>query len=399
MSSMKAVTVLGSTGSVGTNTLAVIESERDKFSVFALVANQNITLLVEQCVRFKPRYVVVREESFVPDLILKLNDHLVETEVLSGIEGIHFVTTHSEVDIVMSAIVGSAGLEPTFFAANSGKRVLLANKESMVMAGELLNAAAAKTGATLLPVDSEHNAIFQCIGGGRIGGSGIADIEKVTLTASGGPFLNKNLSEFTYITPEQAIKHPNWKMGAKISVDSATMANKGLELIEAQQLFGLGGELLDVVIHPQSVVHSFVEFTDGAVLAQMGLPDMRIPISYCLAYPRRIRMNQPKLKLTELNNLQFLDVEVARYPVFKVARDCLREGGVSSIFFNAANEVAVGSFLAGEVSFLDIYSIVASVMEKLEQHRIEVIDDVLEVDAIARRKAQEFVASFAGRVG
>jgi 1-deoxy-D-xylulose-5-phosphate reductoisomerase len=399
MSSMKAVTVLGSTGSVGTNTLAVIESERDKFSVFALVANQNITLLVEQCVRFKPRYVVVREESFVPDLILKLNDHLVETEVLSGIEGIHFVTTHSEVDIVMSAIVGSAGLEPTFFAANSGKRVLLANKESMVMAGELLNAAAAKTGATLLPVDSEHNAIFQCIGGGRIGGSGIADIEKVTLTASGGPFLNKNLSEFTYITPEQAIEHPNWKMGAKISVDSATMANKGLELIEAQQLFGLGGELLDVVIHPQSVVHSFVEFTDGAVLAQMGLPDMRIPISYCLAYPRRIRMNQPKLKLTELNNLQFLDVEVARYPVFKVARDCLREGGVSSIFFNAANEVAVGSFLAGEVSFLDIYSIVASVMEKLEQHRIEVIDDVLEVDAIARRKAQEFVASFAGRVG
>ena len=399
MSSMKAVTVLGSTGSVGTNTLAVIESERDKFSVFALVANQNITLLVEQCVRFKPRYVVIREESFVPDLILKLNDHLVETEVLSGIEGIHFVTTHSEVDIVMSAIVGSAGLEPTFFAANSGKRVLLANKESMVMAGELLNAAAAKTGATLLPVDSEHNAIFQCIGGGRIGGSGIADIEKVTLTASGGPFLNKNLSEFTYITPEQAIKHPNWKMGAKISVDSATMANKGLELIEAQQLFGLGGELLDVVIHPQSVVHSFVEFTDGAVLAQMGLPDMRIPISYCLAYPRRIRMNQPKLKLTELNNLQFLDVEVARYPVFKVARDCLREGGVSSIFFNAANEVAVGSFLAGEVSFLDIYSIVASVMEKLEQHRIEVIDDVLEVDAIARRKAQEFVASFAGRVG
>ncbi len=399
MSSMKAITVLGSTGSVGTNTLAVIESERDKFSVFALVANQNITLLVEQCVRFKPRYVVVREESFVPDLILKLNDHLVETEVLSGIEGIHFVTTHSDVDIVMSAIVGSAGLEPTFFAANSGKRVLLANKESMVMAGELLNAAAAKTGATLLPVDSEHNAIFQCIGGGRIGGSGIADIEKVTLTASGGPFLNKNLSEFTYITPEQAIKHPNWKMGAKISVDSATMANKGLELIEAQQLFGLGGELLDVVIHPQSVVHSFVEFTDGAVLAQMGLPDMRIPISYCLAYPRRIRMNQPKLKLTELNNLQFLDVEVARYPVFKVARDCLREGGVSSIFFNAANEVAVGSFLAGEVSFLDIYSIVASVMEKLEQHRIEVIDDVLEVDAIARRKAQEFVASFAGRVG
>ena len=399
MSSMKAVTVLGSTGSVGTNTLAVIESERDKFSVFALVANQNITLLVEQCVRFKPRYVVVREESFVPDLILKLNDHLVETEVLSGIEGIHFVTTHSEVDIVMSAIVGSAGLEPTFFAANSGKRVLLANKESMVMAGELLNAAAAKTGATLLPVDSEHNAIFQCIGGGRIGGSGIADIEKVTLTASGGPFLNKNLSEFTYITPEQAIKHPNWKMGAKISVDSATMANKGLELIEAQQLFGLGSELLDVVIHPQSVVHSFVEFTDGAVLAQMGLPDMRIPISYCLAYPRRIRMNHPKLKLTELNNLQFLDVEVARYPVFKVARDCLREGGVSSIFFNAANEVAVGSFLAGEVSFLDIYSIVASVLETLEQHRVEAIDDVLQVDAIARRKARDCVASFASRVG
>jgi len=399
MSSMKAITVLGSTGSVGTNTLAVIDSERDKFSVFALVANQNITLLAEQCARFKPRYVVVREESFVPDLIRKLNDHLVQTEILSGIEGIHFVTTHSDVDIVMSAIVGSAGLEPTFFAVSSGKRVLLANKESMVMAGELLNAAAAKSGATLLPVDSEHNAIFQCIGGIRTHGSCMYDIEKVTLTASGGPFLFKNLDEFKSITPEQAIKHPNWKMGAKISVDSATMANKGLELIEAQQLFGLRSELLDVVIHPESVVHSFVEFTDGAVLAQMGPPDMRLPISYCLAYPRRITMNQPKLKLTELNNLQFFDVELARYPVFKVARDCLSDGGVSSIFFNAANEVAVGSFLAREIGFLDIYSIVASVMEKLEQHRVEAIDDVIEVDAIARRKARDFVESFASRVG
>jgi 1-deoxy-D-xylulose-5-phosphate reductoisomerase len=395
---MKAVTVLGSTGSVGTNTLAVIESDRDKFSLFALVANQNITLLAEQCARFKPRYVVIREEAFVPELIEKLNHHLVETEVLSGIEGIHFVTTHSDVDIVMSAIVGSAGLEPTFFAVSSGKRVLLANKESMVMAGELLKAAAAKNGATLLPVDSEHNAIFQCIGGGQIEGSAMSDIEKVILTASGGPFLNKNINELKFVTPEQAVKHPNWKMGAKISVDSATMANKGLELIEAQQLFGLGSDILDVVIHPQSVVHSFVQFTDGAVLAQMGLPDMRIPISYCLAYPRRIRMNQPKLKLTELNNLQFFDVEVAHYPVFKVARDCLREGGVSSIFFNAANEVAVRSFLAGEVGFLDIYSIVASVMEKLEQHRVEAIDDVLQVDAIARRKAQDCVASFASRM-
>ena len=399
MSLMKTITVLGSTGSVGTNTLAVIESQRDKFSVFALVANQNITLLAEQCARFKPRYVVVREESFVPDLILKLNDHLVETEILSGIEGIHFVTTHADVDIVMSAIVGSAGLEPTFFAVNSGKRVLLANKESMVMAGELLNAAAAKTGATLLPVDSEHNAIFQCIGGGRIGDSGMYDIEKVILTASGGPFLDKKLTELKYVTPEQAVEHPNWKMGAKISVDSATMANKGLELIEAQQFFGLGSELLDVVIHPQSIIHSFVEFTDGAVLAQMGIPDMRIPISYCLAYPRRIRMNQSKLKLTELNGVQLLDVELARYPLFKISRDCLNEGGVSSIFFNAANEVAVGSFLSGEVGFLDIYSIVASVMEQLEHHRIHAIDDVLEVDAIARRKARDCAAVIARHVG
>jgi 1-deoxy-D-xylulose-5-phosphate reductoisomerase len=396
---MKAVTILGSTGSIGMNTLNVIDSARDKFSVFALVANQNITLLVKQCARFKPRYVVIREEKVLPQLIAELNDHSVETEILSGIEGIHFVTTHSDVDIVMSAIVGSAGLEPTFFAVNSGKKVLLANKESMVMAGALLNAAAAKTGATLLPVDSEHNAIFQCIGGGQVKGSSMSDIQKVTLTASGGPFLNKNLSELESITPEQAIQHPNWKMGAKISVDSATMANKGLELIEAQQLFGLGSELLDVVIHPQSVVHSFVEFTDGAVLAQLGPPDMRIPISYCLAYPRRIRMSQPKLKLTELNSLRFFDVDVARYPVFKLARDCLRERGVSSIFFNAANEVAVGSFLAGEVGFLDIYSIVASVMERLEQHRSETINDVLEVDAIARKRARECIASFARRVG
>ena len=396
---MKAVTILGSTGSIGMNTLNVIDSARDKFSVFALVANQNITLLVEQCARFKPRYVVIREEEVIPQLITELNDHAVEVEILSGIEGMHFVTTHSDVDIVMSAIVGSAGLEPTFFAVNSGKKVLVANKESMVMAGELLNAAAAKTGATLLPVDSEHNAIFQCIGGGQIGNFDMSDIEKVVLTASGGPFLENNLSELKFITPEQAIKHPNWKMGAKISVDSATMANKGLELIEAQQLFGLGSELLDVVIHPQSVVHSFVEFTDGAVLAQLGPPDMRIPISYCLAYPRRIRMSQPKLKLTELNSLRFFDVDVARYPIFKLARDCLRERGVSSIFFNAANEVAVGSFLAGEVGFLDIYSIVASVMERLEQYRVEAIDDVLEVDAIARRRARDCIASFAPRAG
>ena len=399
MSSMKTVTVLGSTGSVGTNTLAVIDSERDKFSIFALVANQNITLLVDQCSRFKPRYIVIQEESLVPELTAKLNEYAVDTEVLFGVEGIHFVTTHSDVDIVMSAIVGSAGLEPTFFAVNAGKRVLLANKEAMVMAGNLLNATAIKSGATLLPVDSEHNAIFQCIGGGQIEGSAMSDIEKVILTASGGPFLNKNMNELKFVTPEQAVKHPNWKMGAKISVDSATMANKGLELIEAQQLFGLGSDILDVVIHPQSVVHSFVQFTDGAVLAQLGPPDMRIPISYCLAYPRRIRMDQPKLKLTGLNTLQFFDVEVARYPVFKLARDCLGERGVSSIFFNASNEVAVGSFLAGEVGFLDIYSIVASVMERVEQHRIETIDDVLEVDAIARRKARDCVASFATRVG
>ena len=396
---MKAVTILGSTGSIGTNTLDVIDSHRDKFSVFALVANQNIGLLVQQCSRFKPRYVVLREEAFVPGLISRLSDSEIETEVLSGIDGIHFVTTHSDVDIVMSAIVGSAGLEPTFFAVNSGKRVLLANKESMVMAGELLTAAAAKTGATLLPVDSEHNAIFQCIGGINTEGSSMSDIEKVTLTASGGPFLHKNLNEFKSITPEQATKHPNWKMGAKISVDSATMANKGLELIEAQQFFGLGRELLDVVIHPQSVIHSFVEFTDGAVLAQMGRPDMRIPISYCLAYPRRLRMDQSRLKLTELNTLQFLDVDVARYPVFELARDCLREGGISSIFFNAANEIAVGSFLVGEIGFLDIYSVVASVMERLEQYRVQTIDDVLEVDAAARGRARGCVASIAGRKG
>ena len=399
MEQVKTVTVLGSTGSIGTNTLNVIDSERDKYSVFALVANQNTNLLTEQCARFKPRYAVVWDDVFVPELISKLRNQALDVEVLSGLEGIQFVTTHSEVDIVMSAIAGSAGLEPTFFAINSGKRVLLANKESMVMAGELLNAAAAKSGAILLPVDSEHNAIFQCIGGSHIDDSRMSDIEKVILTASGGPFLDKNLNELKSMTPEDAIKHPNWKMGAKISVDSATMANKGLELIEAQQFFGLGNERLDVVIHPQSIVHSFVEFTDGAVLAQMGLPDMRIPISYCLAYPGRIRLNQPKLKLTELNNLKFFDVEVARYPIFKVARDCLREGGVSSIFFNAANEVAVGAFLAGEVGFLDIYSIVASVMEKLEQHRVEAIDDVLEVDMIARRKARDCIASFASRLG
>jgi len=377
----------------------VIESERDNFSVFALVANQNIRLFVEQCSRFKPRYVVLREEALVPELISKLSDHAVDAEVLSGIEGIRFVTTHSEVDIVMSAIVGSAGLEPTFFAVNAGKRVLLANKEAMVMAGNLLNAAATKSGAILLPVDSEHNAIFQCIGGSQMDNLRMSDIEKVILTASGGPFLDKNLSELKSITPEEAIKHPNWKMGAKISVDSSTMANKGLELIEAQQFFGLGSELLDVVIHPQSIVHSFVQFTDGAVLAQMGLPDMRIPISYCLAYPRRLRINQSRLKLTELNTLQFRDVDMVRYPVFKLARDCLSEGGVSSIFFNAANEVAVGSFLAGEIGFLDIYSVVASVMERLEHYRVQTIDDVLEVDAVARRSARECAALIAGRLG
>jgi 1-deoxy-D-xylulose-5-phosphate reductoisomerase len=399
MGSTKAVTILGSTGSIGANTLKVIDLNRDKFSVFALVANQNITVLVEQCARYEPRYVVLREEAFVPELISKMSNRKIQTEVLYGIEGIHFVTTHSDVDIVMSAIVGSAGLEPTFFAVKSGKRVLLANKESMVMAGELLNAAAAKTGATLLPVDSEHNAIFQCIGGSQIEGSSMSDIEKVTLTASGGPFLNKNLNELKSISPEQAIEHPNWKMGAKISVDSATMANKGLELIEAQQFFGLGSELLDVVIHPQSVFHSFVEFRDGAVLAQMGLPDMQIPISYCLAYPRRLKMNQSRLTLTDLNSLQFFDVDLARYPLFKLARDCLREGGVSSIFFNAANEVAVGSFLVGEVGFLDIYSIVGSVMERLEQYRVQTIEDVLEVDAVARGRARECVASIIGKAG
>jgi 1-deoxy-D-xylulose-5-phosphate reductoisomerase len=399
MRQIKTVTVLGSTGSVGTNTLNVISSARDEFSVFALVAHQNIKLLVEQCAQFKPRYVVLREEAFVPDLMSQLSGCEVDAEVLFGIEGIHYVATHPEVDIVMSAISGSAGLEPTFFAVNSGKRVLLANKESMVMAGELLNSAAVKSGATLLPVDSEHNAVFQCIGGSQIEDSCTRDIEKIILTASGGPFLTKNLSELKYITPQQAIKHPNWEMGAKISVDSATMANKGLELIEAQQFFGVRSELLDVVIHPQSIIHSFVEFTDGAVLSQMGIPDMRIPISYCLAHPRRLRLNQSRLKLTELNTLEFLDVDLARFPILKLARGCLDEGGVSSVFFNAANEVAVGSFLVNEIGFLDIYPIVASVMDELEQYHIQTIDDVLEVDAIARRKAKICVAAIAGRVG
>lgn len=389
---MRSLCVLGSTGSIGVNTLDVVARHPDRFRISALSANRNIELLATQCAQFAPQYVVVADKQYAGGLRQKLSDAGVTgMEILAGQEGLEQISAAPEVDTVMAAIVGAAGLLPTLAAARHGKRVLLANKEALVMSGRILLRDVADNSAELLPIDSEHNAIFQCMPAGYRTGAPISEVRRILLTASGGPFRTRPLDEFDQITPEQAVAHPNWVMGRKISVDSATMMNKGLELIEACLLFDVTPDRIEVVLHPQSVIHSMVDYLDGSVLAQLGNPDMRTPIAHALSWPERIDSGVEPLNMFEVKKLDFEPPDDARFPCLKLAREAIQEGGNLPAVLNAANEVAVAAFLDGRIRFTDIERIISATLEDAEKTPGDTLDEVLESDSCAREIAESFI--------
>ncbi len=385
------LTVLGSTGSIGTSTLDVVARHPDKYQVMALTASRQDELLFEQCQRFKPRYAVLLDEAAAARLSQRVASAGLAVQVLCGVKALEQVSSMPDVDAVMAAIVGAAGLRPTFAAARSGKKILLANKETLVMAGHIFMDAVSLHGATLLPIDSEHNAIFQALPHNYKGKLSASGVSKILLTASGGPFRNTPLSELQQITPDQACAHPNWVMGRKISVDSATMMNKGLEVIEAHWLFNATADDIQVVVHPQSVIHSMVQYVDGSVLAQLGNPDMRTPIAHALAYPERIDAGVAALDLFKVATLNFVAPDFERFPCLALAYQALRTGGTAPAVLNAANEVAVDAFLNLKISFLDIPRLIADVLAALPSAAANTLDDVLAADAAARNAAQEWV--------
>tara|TARA_B100001741_G_C16547351_1_gene597478 strand:+ start:330 stop:1505 length:1176 start_codon:yes stop_codon:yes gene_type:complete len=386
---MKEITILGSTGSIGVNTLDVISNHLDKFNVRALTANTNLDIFVEQCFKYQPEYAVMTDEASASKLEEKLKKKAPDISVLAGIEGLVKVAELDSVDYVMAAIVGAAGLLPTLAAAKAGKRVLLANKEALVMSGKLFMDTIAGSNSELIPIDSEHNAIFQCIA--DTNNQENASIRSIMLTASGGPFLNTPINELASKTPEQACKHPKWKMGRKISVDSATMMNKGLEIIEASWLFNIDPDSINVVIHPQSIIHSLVEYKDGSVLAQLGNPDMRIPISFGLAWPDRIETKVERLDLFDISQFDFKRPEEDRFPCLRLAREAIKQGGTSSAILNAANEVAVNEFLNNNLKFTDIAIVIDSVMSNVAQNNASTLDVILNDDKLARAQAKEVI--------
>jgi 1-deoxy-D-xylulose-5-phosphate reductoisomerase len=386
---MQHITILGSTGSIGTSTLDVVARHPDRFRIVALTANSQVDLLFQQCRQFKPGYAVVLEEAAATELRRQVRDAGLNTEVLCGMAALEQVVVLPEVDAVMAAIVGAAGLRPTLAAAHAGKKILLANKETLVMAGNVFMDAVRASGAMLLPIDSEHNAIFQALPRGYDGNLAASGVKRILLTASGGPFRNMPLSELESVTPEQACAHPNWVMGRKISVDSASMMNKGLEVIEAHWLFNANADDIQVVVHPQSVIHSLVEYVDGSVLAQLGNPDMRTPIAYGLAYPERIDAGVAPLDLFKVATLNFTAPDFARFPCLKLAYQALRAAGTAPAVLNAANEEAVAAFLDRRISFLAIPRVIEAVLDTLPVSAVRCLDDVLGADAEARRAAQQ----------
>ena len=392
---MQRITILGATGSIGVSTLDVLARHPERYSVYALSAHSRVEELAAQCLQFRPARAVVGTAAAADRLGALLRAAGVATEVEYGEDALCAIASAPEVDSVMAAIVGAAGLAPTLAAARAGKKVLLANKEALVMSGQLFIDAAAEAGAVLLPIDSEHNAIFQCLPasyGRKPQQSGVA---KILLTASGGPFLTRAVETLEDVTPEQACKHPNWSMGRKISVDSATMMNKGLEVIEAHWLFGAPADQIEVVIHPQSVIHSMVSYVDGSVLAQLGNPDMRTPIAHALAYPERIDSGVAQLDLTQIATLQFERPDYARFPCLALAFDALRAGGTAPALLNAANEIAVQAFLDLRIGFRQIDRVIAHVMEALPHGAADSIDAVMAQDALARAAAETYIAGLA----
>lgn len=381
---MRTIALLGSTGSIGVNTLDLVRQFPDRFKIYGLVAGRNLELLAKQIKEFSPRCVAIKNEEDLSRLRGLIGRRRVE--ILWGEDGASAVATASEVEVVVAAIVGAAGLMPTLSAVKAGKEIALANKEALVMAGELFVEAAKKKGIRLLPVDSEHSAIFQCLEGNRRD-----EVDKLILTASGGPFLHTPLKRLDKVTVEQALKHPNWKMGRKITIDSATMMNKGLEIVEARWEFDMEPNRIDVVIHPQSVVHSMVRYQDGAVIAQLGVPDMRIPIAYALAYPHRLKGQWEALELTRHPELNFLPVEKKRFPALGLAYEALSEGGTMPAVLNAANEVVVAAFLERKIGFRDIHRVIDKTMQGHAARRPRVINDIVDVDRWARAKASSLI--------
>jgi len=389
---MQYLTVLGSTGSIGTSTLDVVARHPDKYQIVALTANRQVDLLFRQCVQFKPRYAVLLDEVAVAQLRVLLRDAGLKTEVLCGVDALETVSVLPEVDAVMAAIVGAAGLRPTLAAARAGKKILLANKETLVMAGNVFMDAVRLSGSALLPIDSEHNAIFQALPRGYNGDMAGSGVRRILLTASGGPFRTTPLNELQHVTPEQACAHPNWVMGRKISVDSASMMNKGLEVIEAHWLFNAPADDIQVVIHPQSVIHSLVEYVDGSVLAQLGNPDMRTPIAYGLAYPERIASGVAPLDLFKVATLDFVEPDFERFPCLKLAYQALRAAGTAPAVLNAANEIAVAAFLDRQIPFLFIPRVIEAVLDALPVNTVGCLDDVLGADSAARHAAQQQIS-------
>ncbi len=391
----KGVCILGSTGSIGVSTLDVLRLNKAAYSVQALTANKNMDLLLAQCIEFKPNYAVIPE----PDLAEKLRKKLqhsdaADTVVLSGEDSLASVTELQQVDIVVAAIVGAAGLLPTLAAANAGKKLLLANKEALVVSGDLLMSAVSKSGATLLPLDSEHNALFQCMPAGYRAGQCAAGIRKLILTASGGPFLHTNKAALAQVTVAQACAHPNWSMGKKISVDSATMMNKGLEVIEASYLFDMRADQIEVLVHPQSIVHSMVDYIDGSILAQLGQPDMRTPIAHALAWPDRQYSGVSALDFLSNNQLSFEAPNDEVFPCLRLAYNALKEKGTAPAVLNAANEVAVEGFLNESIRFVDIPAVVEKTLTSASIVAADSIPAVLQADSEARLLAQQFMRAY-----
>jgi 1-deoxy-D-xylulose-5-phosphate reductoisomerase len=380
---MKRIAILGSTGSIGRSTLSVVESFPDRFQVVSMAAGANLDAAFEQAKRWQPKVLSVASEKNADVLASRLNQAgLSKVEIVSGAAGTVRVATHAEVDFVVSAIVGVAGLEATYEAVRAGKAIGLANKECLVAAGELITAEAHKQGRPLLPIDSEHNAVHQCLRGGRM-----HEVERVWLTASGGPFLNTPASEFESITVEEALNHPTWKMGRRITIDSATLMNKGFEVIEACRLFDLPPSKVGVIVHPQSTIHSMVEFVDGTFLAQFSVTDMRLPILYALTFPDRIPSDL-KYPVTNLRHLDFQPPDMAKFPCLRLAYEAVEAGGAKTVALNASDEIAVSAFLDGRIGFSSIHRVIADVLKETEAHKMGTIAEVLAADAEARRLAR-----------
>ena len=396
MSAFTRVAVLGSTGSIGLSTLDVLARNSERFRVFALAAHRNITRLEEQCLRHRPEFAVVVDRAAAAQLATALRQAGSATQVLAGEQALSDIAAHPDVDTVMAAIVGAAGLPSSLAAARAGKRILLANKEALVMSGPLFMQAVSAGGATLVPVDSEHNAIFQCVAGQCLATKGPAGVRRILLTASGGPFLRTPVEVLRKVTPEQACAHPRWVMGRKISVDSATLMNKGLELIEACLLFGLPCAQVEIVVHPQSIVHSLVEYIDGSMLAQLGNPDMRTPIAHALGWPERLPSGVESLDILRTARLDFEAPDLERFPALGLARSAAEAGGTAPAVLNAANEIAVGAFLERRLAFPEIPEVIDRVLARHQCAPARSLEDVLGADDWARREARTALTATAG---